>query len=225
MIPLRDTIPSGSYPVVNLLLIALNVLCFFYELSLGPAASALLERYGLVPAAFGLSAGGITPLFTSMFLHSGWLHLGGNMLFLYIFGDNVEDRLGHVRYVLFYLLSGAAAGLAQAYTMPSSRIPMIGASGAIAGVTGAYFLFYPRARVVTLVPIFFFFQIIEIPAVVFLLLWFVMQVMYGLATVSAHGQAVGGVAFWAHVGGFLFGMLSGPLLVRRSRQSVRQPSW
>lgn len=218
MIPLRDTIPSARFPIVNLTLIALNCVCFLYELSLGHNFREFVQAFGLVPARFHrLGLLGVVPLFSSMFLHSGWLHLVGNMLFLYIFGDNVEDRLGHVRYLGFYLLSGVAAGVAQVYALPASTLPMIGASGAIAGVTGAYFLFFPTARVVTLVPIFFFFQIIEIPAVVFLLLWFLMQVLYGVVTVTAAGHAVGGVAWWAHVGGFVFGMLAAPLLAPAAR--------
>ena len=227
MIPLRDTIPSSRFPIVNIAFIALNVVCFLYEISLGYGAERFIEVFGLVPARFqAMPSIGVVTLVTSMFLHSGWLHLIGNMLFLYIFGDNVEDRLGHVRYVVFYLLSGAAAGLAQIYSVPHSTIPMIGASGAIAGVSGAYFLFYPTARIVTLVPIFFFFQIIEVPAVVFLLLWFLMQLFYGVATVSvAGGRAVGGVAWWAHIGGFVFGMIAAPLLARSRPNRVRLESW
>ncbi|TMB53688.1 MAG: rhomboid family intramembrane serine protease, partial [Deltaproteobacteria bacterium] len=157
---------------------------------------------------------------TSMFLHGGWLHVLGNMLYLYIFGDNVEDRLGHLRYLLFYLLCGCAAGGAQALSGPDSNVPMVGASGAIAGVSGAYFLFFPGARVVTLVPIFFFLQVIEIPAVVFLLIWFVGQLMLGLAALGTHAAA-GGVAFWAHVGGFVAGMVLGPTL----RMRPPAPRW
>ena len=219
MIPLRDTIPSRHFPFVNLALIAVNCLIFLYELSLGDRLLRMIRVFGLVPVHFDLwSPAGILPLFTSMFLHGGWMHLLGNMLFLYIFGDNVEDRLGHARYLLFYLLSGAAAGVAQVYSAGDTSVPMIGASGAIAGVSGAYFLFFPTARVVTLVPIFFFFQIVEIPAVIFLLLWFLMQVFYGLATVSVVGRAVGGVAWWAHIAGFVFGAVAGPLLAWRPRR-------
>ncbi len=221
MIPLRDTIPSTRIPFINFALIAVNGACFLYEVSLDGEVQHFLHLFGLVPARFhGFTLPGLLPLFTSMFLHSSWLHLLGNMLFLYIFGDNVEDRLGHLRYLCFYILSGMAAGLSQVYAFHTSTLPMIGASGAIAGVTGAYFMFFPRARVVTLVPIFFFFQIIEIPAVVFLLLWFGMQVLYGLATVSAAGHVVGGVAWWAHVGGFVFGMIVAPLLAPSRRATV-----
>ena len=184
-------------------------------------AEQLIETFGLIPARLSeWSAPAFVTLVSSTFLHSGWLHLLGNMLSLYIFGDNVEDRLGHGRYLVFYLLGGVAAGLAQFYTAPHSHIPMVGASGAIAGVCGAYFLFFPTSRVVTLVPIFFFFQIIEIPAVVFLLLWFLMQVFSGVATVSVAGREVGGIAFWAHVGGFVFGMVAGPVLSRRAERTV-----
>jgi rhomboid family protein len=208
VIPLRDTIPSSRVPVVNYLLIAANVAVFLYESSLGRHEEAFIFAHGLVPRDFDFSH-----LVTSMFLHGGLLHLLGNMLYLYIFGDNVEDRLGHVRYLIFYFLCGIAAGAAQAITNPRSDVPMVGASGAIAGVSGAYFLFFPTARVVTLVPIFFFLQVIEIPAVFFLLVFFVLNFLSGVATIGARG---GGVAFWAHVGGFIAGMVLGPSLrIRR----------
>ena len=215
MIPLRDTIPSLRVPLVNYAIIALNVLVFMYEASLGRYAEAFIYTYGLVPRDFSF-----TSLITSLFLHGGWMHLFGNMLYLYIFGDNVEDRLGHVRYAVFYLLCGAAAGIAQAFTNPGSGIPMVGASGAIAGVSGAYLLFFPHSRVVTLVPIFLFLQVVEIPAVFFLVIWFIWQVLSGVASFREHA-AMGGVAFWAHVGGFIAGMVLGPLL----RERRRQPAW
>jgi membrane associated rhomboid family serine protease len=214
MIPLRDTIPSATVPLVNYAIIAANVVVFLYEAALGRHIEAFILAYGLVPRDFTFPS-----LVTSMFLHGSWFHLLGNMLYLYIFGDNVEDRLGHVRYVLFYLLCGMAAGSAQALTNPSSGVPMVGASGAIAGVSGAYFLFFPRARVVTLVPIFLFLQVMEVPAVFFLLIWFVWQLASGVATLGAH---TGGVAFWAHVGGFVAGMVVGPLLRRRASLPVQR---
>jgi membrane associated rhomboid family serine protease len=155
-----------------------------------------------------------------MFIHGSWLHLFGNMLYLCIFGDNVEDRLGHARYAFFYLLCGMAAGAAQAVTSPGSGVPMVGASGAIAGVSGAYFLFFPSARVVTLVPIFLFLQVIEVPAVFFLLIWFLWQVLSGVTTIGARA---GGVAFWAHVGGFVAGMVFGPVM--RLRPRAASPRW
>ena len=215
MIPLRDTIPSARVPVLNYAIIATNVVVFLYESSLGRHVEAFILAYGLVPRDFTFPS-----LVTSMFLHGSWLHLLGNMLYLYIFGDNVEDRLGHGRYALFYLLCGMAAGTAQAVTNPDSGVPMVGASGAIAGVSGAYFLFFPSARVVTLVPIFLFLQVIEIPAVFFLLIWFVWQVLSGVATI---GGRSGGVAFWAHVGGFIAGMVFGPVM--RMRASPAPPRW
>ncbi|HYV58234.1 MAG TPA: rhomboid family intramembrane serine protease [Candidatus Nitrosopolaris sp.] len=210
MIPLRDTVPSATFPVVNYAIIAANVLVFLYQLSLGPHFEAFLHTYGLVPRHFTLLA-----LMTSMFLHGGWFHLLGNMLYLYIFGDNVEDRLGHGRYLVFYLLCGAAAGAVQAWTSPHSSLPMVGASGAIAGVSGAYFLFFPTSRVVTLVPIFLFLQVVEVPAVFFLAIWFVWQFVSGVATLGGKSE-VGGVAFWAHIGGFLAGMVLAPALRERA---------
>src|SRR5919201_2960914 len=180
MIPLRDTVPSARVPFLNWSIIAANVVVFLYEVSLGRHAEAFIYAYGLVPRDFEISS-----LVTSMFVHGGWLHLFGNMLYLYIFGDNVEDRLGHVRYAIFYFLCGMAAGASQANTSPGSNVPMVGASGAIAGVSGAYFLFFPSARVVTLVPVFLFLQVIEIPAVFFLLAWFLWQLVSGVASLGA----------------------------------------
>jgi len=208
VIPLRDTIPSARVPIVNYAIIALNVLVFWHEVSLGRHAEAFVMHYGLVPREFTFDT-----LLTSMFVHGGWMHLIGNMLYLYIFGDNVEDRLGHVRYLLFYFLCGAAAGATQSLTNPGSTVPMIGASGAIAGVAGAYLLFFPNARVLTLVPVFIVLQIVEIPAVFFLGVWFLWQVVSGVATL---GHDAGGVAVWAHVGGFMTGMVLGPALKRRA---------
>jgi membrane associated rhomboid family serine protease len=214
MIPLRDTVPSATVPVVNYGLIAVNLAVFVYEVSLGPHLDAFISAHGLVPRDFAFSN-----LVTSMFLHGGWAHVLFNMLFLYIFGDNVEDRLGHGRYLTFYLLCGMAAGSAQALLNAESRLPMVGASGAIAGVLGAYMIFFPRSRIVTLVPIFIFLQVMEIPAVFFLAAWFLLQFFSGLATPHS---ATGGVAFWAHVGGFVAGMALGPTL--RIGRSTR-PEW
>ena len=211
MIPLRDTIPSSRVPLVNSGIIAANVAVFLYETTLGPRLDAFVYTYGLVPREFAPGA-----LVTSMFLHGGWGHVLGNMLYLYIFGDNVEDRLGHLRYLAFYVLCGVAAGATQALTSPQSSVPMVGASGAIAGVSGAYLLFFPKARVVTLVPLFVFLQVVEIPAVFFLLIWFLWQVASGVATLGSRAAAAGGVAFWAHVGGFVSGMVLGPALRRRT---------
>jgi membrane associated rhomboid family serine protease len=216
MIPLRDIIPSRTTPVVTIALITINVLVFLYELSLGRAVDPFTLYWGLVPAAFSW-----VTVFTSMFLHGGILHVAGNMLYLWIFGDNVEDRMGHGRFLVFYLLCGVAAALAQTITAPDSVIPMVGASGAIAGVMGAYFVLYPKSRIVTLIPIFFFFQVIEVPAILFLGIWFLMQFLSGLGSiVSVASGSSGGVAFWAHVAGFVAG-ISGVVVFRRpERQRV-----
>ncbi len=217
MIPLRDVVPTRTTPYVTVTLIALNVLVFLYELSLGDAVQEFSQYFGLVPAAFSWAA-----VFTSMFVHGGILHVAGNMLYLWIFGDNVEDRVGHGRFVVFYLLCGVAAALTQAWMNPYSRVPMVGASGAIAGVMGAYFVLYPRSRIVTLVPIIFFFQVIEIPAIFFLGVWFLMQFVTGLGSVVATtaGEPGGGIAFWAHVAGFVAGVTGIFAFRRPERQRV-----
>jgi membrane associated rhomboid family serine protease len=217
MIPLRDIIPSRTTPVVTISLIALNVLVFVYELSLGRAVDVFTLYYGLVPAAFSW-----VNVFTSMFLHGGFMHVAGNMLYLWIFGDNVEDRMGHGRFLVFYLLCGVAAALAQTVTAPESAIPMVGASGAIAGVMGAYFVIYPRSRIVALIPIFFFFQVVEVPAIFFLGIWFLMQFVSGVGSIVSVGQntATGGIAFWAHVAGFVAGITGVFVFKRPERQRV-----
>ena len=218
MIPLRDVIPSRTTPYVTIGLIVVNVLVFLYESTLDERSlEAFVLYFGLVPAAFSWVA-----VLTSMFVHGGLLHAGGNMLFLWIFGDNVEDRTGHGRFLVFYLLCGVAAALAQTAMSPNSVTAMVGASGAVAGVMGAYFVLYPRSRIVTLLPIFFFFQIIEVPAIVFLGFWFVLQFISGVGSIAAAtgGEPAGGVAFWAHVAGFVAG-LGGVFVFRRpERQRV-----
>jgi membrane associated rhomboid family serine protease len=217
VIPLRDIIPSRTTPVVTVSLIALNIVVFVYELSLGRAVDAFTLYWGLVPAAFSWMT-----VLTSMFLHGGFMHVAGNMLYLWIFGDNVEDRMGHGRFLVFYLLCGVAAALAQTITTPDSVVPMVGASGAIAGVMGAYFVLYPRSRIVTLVPLFFFFQVIEVPAILFLGIWFLMQFLSGVGSiVSTIGRGgTGGIAFWAHVAGFVAGITGVALFRRPERQRV-----
>lgn len=216
MIPLRDVIPSRTTPFVTIGFIVINALVFFYQLSLGPFVEEFIFYYGLVPAGFAW-----VNVFTSMFLHGSFLHFAGNMLYLWIFGDNVEDRMGHGRFIVFYLVCGAAAALAQTFTNPLSVVPMVGASGAIAGVMGAYFVLYPNSRILTLVPIFFFIQLIEIPAIFFLGVWFVMQFLSGVGSIAtASGEPVGGIAFWAHVAGFAAGIGTVGLFKRRERQRV-----
>ncbi|MBU0673492.1 MAG: rhomboid family intramembrane serine protease [Proteobacteria bacterium] len=215
MFPLKDNIPARIFPAVNIWLILVNCLCFFYEVQLGPGLDGFLFQYGFVPARFvavqtldPLGPGRFFPVFSSMFLHGGLLHLLSNMWMLWIFGDNVEDSMGHLRYLVFYLLCGVCSVTAQAMATPASPVPMIGASGAISGVLGAYIFLYPRARILTLIPLFIFFYFIEIPAFVFLGLWLALQLLRG--SVSLLGDQVGthgGVAWWAHVGGFTAGLL------------------
>ncbi|MBN2231318.1 MAG: rhomboid family intramembrane serine protease [Deltaproteobacteria bacterium] len=227
MIPLKDTVPTRTTPWVNYVLIGLNCLLFIYELGWGPQLPRFLHRVGLVPrlvvAGGGDGIGGILsawlPFFSHMFFHGGWLHLLGNMLYLWIFGDNVEDRLGHGAYVFFYLWCGLVAAGVHVATNPHSMVPTIGASGAVAGVMGAYFLLYPRARVVTLVPIIFFFTIIELPAFFFLGIWFLMQLLQGMTSLAGPRQIYGGIAWWAHIGGFVCGQLLVTGMLRRHRHS------
>ena len=211
MIPLRDTIRSRTFPLVNFGLIALNVFVYFVQLSQGPHLNQFVFLYGLVPARFTIPeiaahftfSEQVFSLLSFMFLHGGFWHILGNMWFLYIFGDNVEDHLGHLRYLLFYLFCGWASGMTHLLFNLQSAMPTIGASGAIAGVMGAYFLLYPRSRVLTLVPILFIPYFFELPAAFFLGLWFLFQFLS--ATLS--GTAGGGIAWWAHIGGFVFGIL------------------
>jgi membrane associated rhomboid family serine protease len=209
MIPLRDTVPARRFPVVNTAIIALNVLVFLIQAALPEQQlEQVIMTAGLIPSEFAPSnPGSWFPLLTSMFLHGGWWHLIANMLSLYIFGDNVEDRLGHFRYTLFYLFSGFAASAAHLVAYRASGVPTIGASGAIAGVLGAYLVLYPRARVITLLPVFYFVRLVEIPAIFYLGFWFVSQLFNGLFALAAMDVlAGGGVAWWAHIGGFIFGL-------------------
>jgi membrane associated rhomboid family serine protease len=204
VIPLRDLNPTRSTPVMTYLLIAVNVVVYLFQVSLSPyAEQRFIEHYGLVPVLLGHRH--FVTAVTSMFLHAGFLHLLLNMWSLFIFGDNVEDSLGRARYLLFYLACGLGAAAAQYAIGPSSTIPMLGASGAIAGVLAAYVRLFPRARVVALIPLLIFFFVREIPAVVFIAFWFLMQVVSGLGSLQAVGQE-GGVAFFAHIGGFIAGL-------------------
>ncbi|SRR5258708_37604907 len=209
-IPLKDLNPRQRVPVINTLLILGNIAAFIYQLSLSARAEkTLVYTLGMVPARVpelltghgGTVGGTFLPLLTSMFLHAGWLHLLGNMLFLWIFGDNIEDFLGHFEYLLFYFVCGIGAGLAHTVTNLHSTVPALGASGAISGVMGAYMVLYPRSRVLTLVFIF----VIQVPAVIILGWWFVLQLLGGMESLGMRSS--GGVAFWAHIGGFLIGML------------------
>jgi membrane associated rhomboid family serine protease len=228
MIPIRDDVPNTTTPWVNYFLIALNTLVFLFEVALAPnARNEFIYQFGVVPSHTTAWIAGahripmeaaFLPLLTSMFLHGGWFHIIGNMWFLWIFGDNVEDHLGHGRYLLMYLLSGVAGSLLHIAFNPASTAPSVGASGAIAGVMGAYFVLYPRARVLTLVPFFFVF-FLWLPAWVMLGYWFVVQFLAGAATAVAYSQqSSGGVAVWAHVGGFCSGLLMIKLFRSRPRR-------
>ncbi len=231
MIPIRDTIPRRTVPFVTRLLVVANVAAFVLQLSQGDALDAFVNTFAFVPArffhpaAFGWTFGAsVVTIFTAMFLHGGLLHLAGNMLYLWIFGDNVEDALGHFRFLVFYAACGVAATLLQAFLAPFSTIPNLGASGAIAGVLGAYFVLYPRARVVTIVPLFILFPLVEVPAGLYLLGWFLLQFWMGstqLASAARGAAETGGVAFWAHVGGFVAGVVWVLLFRPRRAPSAR----
>jgi len=222
VLPIRDTIPHQRPPITTTALIVVNVIAFLGELRI-PAAQqqSFFEVFGLIPARFTSPAWAQSvglwpswvPFVTTMFLHGGWMHLIGNMWFMWIFGDNVEDRMGHTGFLIFYLLCGLAASVTNMALMPHSHMPTIGASGAIAGVLGAYFVLYPGARVLTLVPIFIFFRFIELPAFVFLGIWFLMQFLSGAVAIA--GAHASNVAFWAHVGGFIAGLLLLGLFIQR----------
>lgn len=218
MIPIRDTIRSRRFPLVNWMIIIANAAAFYYELRIGPSAlNGFINNWGLVPVNFWAEPQTAwMTIFSSMFLHGGWFHFLSNMWILFIFGDNVEDRMGSIGYLVFYLLSGVAAALTQAFLLSSSSSPMIGASGAIAGVLGAYMLLFPRARILSLVPILFIFTLMEIPAVIFLLFWFASQLFSGF--LSLGGASGSGVAWWAHIGGFIFGLVGVFLFARRRRR-------
>lgn len=221
MIPLRDLNPRLTTPFVTILLILINVAVFLYQVSLGPrVGQQFVYTFGMIPARVPMLLTGdnvtlgqaFEPLLTSIFLHGGWMHLIGNMWFLWIFGDNIEDYLGHFQYLLFYLICGVGAGVVHTIANLGSTVPAVGASGAISGVMGAYIVLFPRSRVLTLVPLLFFFFTVQLPAVVILGYWFLIQFLSGLGSLGVPGA--GGVAWWAHIGGFLLGAL----LVMRSRR-------
>jgi membrane associated rhomboid family serine protease len=225
MIPLRDANPSRGVPTVNYTIIGVCVLVFLFELLLGRNLRYFFILYGLVPirytdprvAAHFTMLQQVLPFFAFMFLHGGWLHLIGNMWVLYIFGDNVESALGHARYAFFYLACGLLSAGIHVLTNLGSHLPTIGASGAIAGVMGAYFILYPRARILTLVPIIIFFTVIELPAYVFLAFWFLIQFYHGTFSLLQGAGQLGGIAWWAHVGGFLAGIFLLRLMLPRRR--------
>jgi membrane associated rhomboid family serine protease len=205
-------------------LIVVNFAAFVYEIILGEGLGRFVWTYGIIPARF-FSQGFLgsedailrfVPVFTSMFLHSGWFHILGNMLYLWVFGDNVEDYLGHLQFLAFYVVCGLGAGLFQIYAAPHSIVPMVGASGAIAGILGAYLMLFPRAKVIALVPVFFFLQVMEVPALIFLGFWFLIQFLSGVASLSSAAySSSGGIAWWAHIGGFVSGIVLVSFLRKR----------
>jgi membrane associated rhomboid family serine protease len=240
MIPLRDDVPSRTFPIVNLTLIALNALLFLGELGMGARLERFFYRAAVIPSLYTGTDGALSlvevvatsfdgelrqRVLISMFLHGGWAHFLGNMLYLWIFGDNVEDRLGHFRYIGFYLACGWAAAYAHIWASPLSPVPAIGASGAIAGVLGAYLTLYPRARVVMLFPIGIFIQLVSVPAFFFLGFWFLQQFLSGALAFSEASAQAGGVAWWAHIGGFVAGIPLVFLLRRPERRPERRDSW
>ncbi len=225
MIPLRDSIRTRRTPVVNYLLIAANIVAFVLMWLAGDKQEALVYQFALIPGNFtaALSLANVGDIFTSMFMHAGLAHLGGNMLYLWIFGDNIEDSMGHAGYLVFYLVGGVVASLVHILTNPGSQIPTVGASGAIAAVLGAYLVLYPRSRVATLIPLGYFMRVTMVPAVLVLGLWFVLQLFSGF--LSLGGPDVGGVAFWAHIGGFVAGVLVGLVFGKLRRQPEQEMRW
>lgn len=215
MIPIRDQIPTRRIPIINYMLLAANIFVFILQWLAGPNEEAIIYQFALIPASFtsGIGLGDISSIFTSMFMHAGLAHLGGNMLYLWIFGDNVEDSMGHGRFLIFYIIGGVVASLTHIFTNPTSMIPTVGASGAIAAVLGAYLVLYPRARVLTIIPLGFFLRMTTIPAAIVLGLWFVLQLFSGV--LSMGGPDVGGVAFWAHIGGFVSGVVLAKIFAKR----------
>ena len=223
MIPIRDEIPTRRVPVVNYLLITVNILVFVLMWLAGSSEEAVVYQFAMIPSNFtnGVDLGDVTDIFTSMFMHAGFAHIAGNMLYLWIFGDNVEDRLGHAGYLAFYLVGGVVASLAHLLTNPGSQIPTVGASGAIAAVLGAYLVLFPQSRIVTFIPLGFFTRLTVVPAIIVLGFWFILQLFSGVLSVG--GPDVGGVAFWAHIGGFVAGVVMAKLLASGRRPESAVP--
>ena len=230
MIPLKDMTPRQSFPLMTLLLIGINIAVFVHQITLpGPAGDLFIKTYGLVPSHISQALAGhrytleqaLLPFFTCMFLHGGWLHILGNMWFLWIFGANVEDRMGPLPYLVFYLVCGIGSGISEVAFSWGSHIPSIGASGAISGVLGAYIVLFPKSRILSLVPLLIIWFLWKVPAVIFIGLWFLMQFLSGVVSLGAQSSAQGGVAWWAHVGGFLLGLL----LVKLFATSSKRPAY
>jgi membrane associated rhomboid family serine protease len=224
-IPLNDHIRRQTFWFSTLALIVVNTMVFVYELSLGQQINQFVFFFGLIPARYTTAhgviitglAGFLVPAFTSMFIHGGWLHLIGNMLFLFVFGRSIEDRYGHARFLAIYFLSGFGAAVTHIIFNAGSRVPTIGASGAIAGILGAYLISFPTARITTLIPLFFFFWTVQLPALLILLYWFLIQFVAGFQMLAIESATHGGVAWWAHVGGFLLGIILALILPKQRR--------
>lgn len=214
MIPLKDDNPRSAFPVLTITLIAVNILAFVLELQFG--LEYVVVKYGAIPIEI-VNGQDLETMFTSMFLHGGFMHLAGNMLYLWIFGDNIESYLGRFKFILFYLICGLIAIFAHIFMSGSSEVPMVGASGAISGILGAYLIKYPKAKVLVLIPIIFFITVRRIPALFVLGFWFIMQLFSGVVTIGGEG---GGVAFWAHIGGFVAGLGLILLLSEKKRKVV-----
>jgi membrane associated rhomboid family serine protease len=232
MIPIGDSVPTRRTPWVNYALVVTIILVFFVELIQGEALDPFIRRWGVTPLLITrefagdprIQPGVLITLITATFLHGGWLHLGGNLLFLWVFGDNVEERFGHLRYLLFYLATGVGANLAQVFAVPDSRVPLIGASGAIAAVLGAYVIMYPTSRITVLVPVFLLPLLLPIPAFLMLGIWFLTQFASGVAAIASPSYATGGVGYWAHIGGFVLGFLLTPIIPKaRGAAPVYRP--
>ncbi|MDZ7845125.1 MAG: rhomboid family intramembrane serine protease [Anaerolineales bacterium] len=223
MIPIRDENPTHKVPLVTYLLILLNILVFIFQTTLVGNSESFIYQFAFIPARLttGPSLTNITKIFSSMFMHGGLAHIIGNMLYLWIFGDNVEDRLGSIRYFLFYITGGLVATLAHVLTNPNSTVPTVGASGAIAAVLGAYFVLFPQQKVLTLIPLGFFLRMTLLPAGLVLGAWFILQLFQGV--VSLGGPDVGGIAFWAHIGGFLTGVLVGTIMPKKKTSHPSYP--
>jgi len=227
-IPLHDHIRRQSFWFMTLLLIVANVWIFLLELSQGPALNRMILALGVIPARYttphllhnAALGGSLIPLLAALFLHGGWLHLLGNMLFLFVFGRSIEDRFGHLKFLAIYFLAGLGGNLLHILLHPASRVPTIGASGAIAGILGAYFITFPAARITTLIPLFFFFWTVELPALFLLGYWFLIQFFTGFQMLAIQSATGGGVAWWGHVGGFLVGLLLALVFQPRSRRRI-----
>ncbi|GAB4581438.1 MAG: rhomboid family intramembrane serine protease [Anaerolineales bacterium] len=225
MLPLRDENPSSRFPFVNYTLLVLNILVFVFQILLEDGQQTFVYQFALIPAQItdGIGLGDALDILTSMFMHAGLAHIGGNMLYLWIFGDNVEDAMGHGRFLFFYLIGGITASVAHILTNPGSQIPTVGASGAIAAVLGAYLVLYPQSRVVTLIFLGYFVRLAMVPAIFVLGLWFVLQLFQGVLMLGMGD--VGGVAFWAHIGGFVAGVVLAKVFAKRTPRYYEMPRW